>query len=82
MTTYINNIYIKPFHAISLFLYPLKISENRRFFIFTEEVEGDQWHDIGQTNPSFIKSVRLDIDIPLIFYYTKNQNKIYLYCYN
>ena len=35
---------INPFHATDLFLYPVKTSENQRFFDFSGGIKRGQWH--------------------------------------
>ena len=38
---------INPFHPTNLFWYPLRTSENQRFFLmFLECIKRDQWHEI------------------------------------
>ena len=41
-----------PFHAKGFFLYPLKISKNRDFLMFTRVIERDQWHEMGKVDAS------------------------------
>ena len=46
--------YINPFHATRLFLYHLKTSKHqktRRFRMFSEGIERDQWHEMGEIHP-------------------------------
>ena len=38
---------VNPFHATDLFLYPMKKSENLCvFFMFSGDIERDQWHEM------------------------------------
>ena len=38
---------LNPFHVTGLFLYPMKISENLRFYDVAEVTERDQWNKMG-----------------------------------
>ena len=42
------NIFNNIFHATTLFLYPLKTSENQRFSDVFRGIERDKWHETGQ----------------------------------
>ena len=43
----ISKLGINPFHAINLFLNPLKISETFGFLMFLGGTERDKWHEMA-----------------------------------
>ena len=38
---------LNPFHVTGLFLYPMKMSENLRFYDVAEVTKRDQWNKMG-----------------------------------
>ena len=38
---------LNPFHVTDLYLYPMKISEDLRFYDVAEVTERDQWNKMG-----------------------------------
>ena len=43
----LGRLVVNPIHATGLFLYPLKISENSGFLMFSGDIKRDQWQQMG-----------------------------------